>query len=101
MKSTETNDSLTRTLAEWRVTPRREPQFRAAVWARIEAARGTMTWPGYARAHAAVLAGALAVAVVAGGWVGTGRAQARVAADRTEIVNAYVQSLDARLMTMP
>jgi Lon protease-like protein len=101
MKSPETNDVLSRALTAWRVAPPRNPRFRAAVWARLEAARMAVTWPGYARAHAAVLAGALALAVVAGGWVGTERAQARVAAERAEIVSAYVQSLDARAMTMP
>lgn len=101
MNSPESNDFLSRTLADWRVAPRRNPQFRTAVWARIDAARGAVSWPGYARAHAAVLAGALALAVLAGGWVGTERAQARVAAERAEMVTAYVQSLDARAMTMP
>ena len=101
MNSPESNDFLSRALADWRVAPRRNPQFRAAVWARIGAARAAVSWPGYARAHAAVLAGALVLAIVAGGWVGTERAQARVAAERAEIVTAYVQSLDARAMTMP
>ena len=101
MKKAETNDSLSRALAGWRVAPGRNAEFRAAVWARIEAARSAVSWPGYARAHAAVLAGAMALAIIGGGWAGTERAQARVAAERAEIVNAYVQSLDARTMTMP
>lgn len=100
MNSPETNDFLSRALADWRVAPPRNPQFRAAVRGRIEAARAVVSWPGYARAHAVVVAGALGLAVLVGGWVGREQAQARVAAKRAEMATAYVQSLDARAMTM-
>ena len=98
MKSPEEDGSLTRALADWRVAPRRDPQFRTAVWARIEAARSAPSWNGYARRHAPALAGALAVALVLGAWVGREQARARVAADRDVIARAYVQALDARTM---
>lgn len=100
MKTPET-DGLSRTLADWRVTPSRDPQFRAAVWGRIEGLRGAPTWSGYLRGHAALVAGALALAVIAGGWLGRGEARSRVAAERTAMVVEYVQSLDARAMRMP
>ena len=86
----------------WPLTPSRDPDFRVNVWRRIGASRSAGgAWPVWARAHAAILAGVLAVAVVAGGWIGRERARAEVAADRNAIASAYVQSLDARLMRMP
>jgi hypothetical protein len=98
MNDSKIDESLSRTLADWRVTPRRDPQFRTAVWARIEAARRALTWTGYLRRHAPAMAAALAVAVVLGAWIGREQARARVEADRNEIASAYVQALDARTM---
>jgi outer membrane lipoprotein SlyB len=92
-------DSLSRTLAAWRVGPRRDPQFRAAVHARIAGGAGT-SWAAFARAHAPLVAGALAVAMVLGALTGREQARARVAADNGRIASAYVQSLDARAMAM-
>jgi hypothetical protein len=71
------------------------------VWARIEAAKGTASWPRYVRTHPAAIAGGLAVAIVIGALGGRERAQARVVADRSQIAANYVQSMDARLMKMP
>lgn len=101
MNPSKSDDPLSVTLADWRVAPPRDPQFRAAVWGRIEGKRGAPTWSVYLRAHAALVAGALAVAVVAGSLLGRGEARARVEAERTAMVNDYVQSLDARAMRMP
>lgn len=101
MKSEESDEMLSRALADWHVVPRRDAAFRTAVWARIEGAQAAPSWTGYARAHGALLAGAMAVALVLGGWAGREQAQARVAADRAQIATAYVQSLDARAMRMP
>jgi hypothetical protein len=101
MESHDSDQIISRALEQWRVTPRSNPSFRAAVWSRIEAVRGDLSWSGYARAHAAVLGGALALALALGGWVGRETARSRVDADRAEIASAYVQALDARLMTMP
>ncbi len=83
------------------MAPRRNPRFRTAVWTRIGSAARPASWPGFVRAHAAVLAGALALALVAGALVGREEAQARVAAERAAIADAYVQSLDARTLRMP
>jgi len=92
-------DSLSRLLAVWRVAPRKDPQFRPAVFARLSAARPALPWRAYARLHAAALGGALAVALIAGAWVGRNQARTRVAADRDAIAREYVQALDARAMT--
>ena len=94
-------DPLSRTVAAWRVAPPRQPQFRGGVWARIEAGARALPWRVYARQHAAAVAGALAVAIVAGAFFGHGRARARAAFESAQLAAAYVQGLDARSMQMP
>ena len=94
-------DRLPRVLADWRVAPARNPQFRAAVRARIETARGAPTWSDYVRAHGALVAGALAVAVVVGAWRGREQARERDAMARATLVAEYVHGLDARWMRAP
>jgi hypothetical protein len=102
MDSPQPEDSLSRTLSEWQVAPQRDPRFRTEVWRRIQAGGGaSLPWAAYARGHAAVVAGALAVAVVAGALAGRGQAHARVVADSARMASAYVQALDARSMEMP
>jgi hypothetical protein len=101
MSSSNPNESLARTLAEWRVAPSRNPQFRTDVWARIEAARHAPSWTGYVRAHGALVAGALMLALVLGGWTGRERARERDAAARAALVTEYVHGLDARWMRLP
>lgn len=98
MNTPQEDGSLSRLLAAWRLAPRKNPQFRTGVWSRLAAARAALPWPTYLRLHAAALAGALAVALVIGGWVGCEQAKARVAADRDAIAKEYVQALDARAM---
>ncbi|ACB74840.1 hypothetical protein [Opitutus terrae] len=98
MKSPEQNDLFADVLADWRVQPPRDPNFRAAVWARIAATSRGLSWAGYARTHLAALAGALALALLLGGWAGREQARSVVAADRAEIAATYVQTLDARAM---
>lgn len=95
------SDSLPGALKDWRVSPQRDPQFRSSVWQRIEAGRREASWRGYARAHAGFVAGALAVALMAGGWAGREQARARAEADRATIATAYVRALDARAMHLP
>ena len=101
MNSSDPGKSYSRVLADWRVTPTRDPQFRPAVWARINAARLNPTWAGYLRAHVALLTGAIALALVAGAWTGRGQARQRVAGERTAMAAAYVRALDARVMRGP
>ena len=97
----ETNDKLSGALADWRLAPRRNPQFRTEVWARLEKARRAPSWPGYVRDHAALVAGALAVAVVIGALTGRAQARARAEADSNRIADSYVRALDARAMRLP
>ena len=98
MKTTPPNDSLDRLLASWRVEAPRDPAFRARVGQRISAAPTSLAWAAYARRHAAMVGGALVLAVVAGAISGHERARARVAADTARLAAAYVEGLDARLM---
>ena len=99
MNASEPDDPLPRTLADWRVTPRRNPQFRTAVWAHLEATRRAPSWTSYARAHAALVAGAFAVALVLGAVGGRDRARAEAESDR--LASSYVQAMDARAMRRP
>jgi len=92
---------LSRELADWRVRPPRDPNFRASVWGRINRKQLVPAFSVYLRAHASLIAGALAVAVVLGGLVGRTQARERVSHDRAELARAYVQALDARSMAMP
>jgi hypothetical protein len=101
MNAPNPDESLSRTLAAWRVTPPRNPRFRAEVWSRLEAARHAPTWTGYVRAHGALVAGALMLAVVVGAWSGRERARERDAAARATLVAEYVHGLDARWMRLP
>lgn len=91
-------DSLSRTLAAWRVEPPRDPAFRAVVWARLGAAAAGQPWSWYVRRHAAAVGGALVLAVVAGALSGHERARSQVAADTARLAAAYVAELDARVM---
>lgn len=99
MDTPETPDSLSRTLAAWRIAPRRDPQFRSAVWARVGRAAAA-PFGTYVRRHATAFAGALAVAIVAGALSGHGQARARVAAESAQLATAYVRGLDARTMAL-
>jgi hypothetical protein len=94
-------DPLDPLLATWQVQPPRNPQFRAAVRERIAVAGPRVGWPQYVRAHAAGVAGAVALAVVIGAAGGWAKARAQVDADSRQIASSYVYSLDARNMRMP
>lgn len=98
MEHSRPNDSLARTLASWRVNPPRDPQFRAAVWARLGSGAAAVPWAVYARRHGAAVGGALVLAMLAGAVTGHERARARVEADSARLAAAYVEALDARLM---
>ena len=88
-------------LASWRIVPRRDPQFRALVAARLGRARRSLAWPAFARAHALLVAGTLALAVLIGAVTGREQARTHVAAESGQLATAYVQALDARNMRMP
>jgi hypothetical protein len=101
MSSNEPDDALSRTLASWRVKPPARPDFRAAVWTRIERGRANLSWLGYVREHVPAIGGALALALVVGAFGGAATARARIEAHSAQLATAYVQSLDARAMRMP
>jgi hypothetical protein len=97
-------DPLSTVLGEWQVKPARDPQYRTRVWARIEAAQREKSrggsWMGFARGHAALVAGAFALAIVLGAVSGRSQARARLAEESARIASVYVQSLDARAMQL-
>lgn len=104
------DDPLSSTLANWRVEPRRNPQFRAKVWERIHAAATaapgsdsgpSSTWSRFVHAHAGVISVLIAAAVIAGALTGRIEARHGANADRSAIAAAYVHSLDARWMRHP
>jgi hypothetical protein len=101
MNAPDDPDPLSRALADWRVNPARNPRFRASVRARLAPQRGAPSWGGYVRAHATWVAGALAVAVLVGGWTGRTRARHTLSAESGAMAAHYVRALDARLMRMP
>ena len=100
MKLNHTDEKLTQVLATWRVAPTADGAFRADVWAKIGRAREDAAWSGFARARAVPCALLLAVALGVGAWTGREQARGRVAAERAEILQSYVNGLDARAMVM-
>jgi hypothetical protein len=79
----------------------RNPQFRTAVWARLESRAAALPWAVYVRRHAAAVGGALVLAVAVGAVTGHEWARAQVAAESARLAAAYVGSLDARVMSAP
>lgn len=100
MKMNPEDEKLTQVLADWRVAPSTDAEFRTGVWARIARARREVAFAGFVRAHAVPCAALLVVALGVGAWTGRERARARADAERAVIVNSYVSGLDARTMVM-
>ena len=92
---------LSRALAEWRVEPPRDPQFRAKVWSQIEAEPRDPSWPEYVRGRALWVAGAMVLAATVGALTGSSRARSQANADRTALAAEYVHALDPRWMRSP
>jgi len=90
-------DPLSHTLGTWRIAPPGDPQFRTAVWARLQAARDTR-WAAYVRQHAAASCAALVLAVVAGGWLGQWQAHRQATQDREVLATTYLSEIDARVI---
>lgn len=97
MNQSDTSERLSALLAEWRVAPRPDPAFRTQVWARLSRV-ARPTWPSYLRSHLAGWAVAGALAVVAAGWTGHQAAQARLEAQREQMVVSYLGNLDPRVL---
>jgi hypothetical protein len=97
MSPTDPRDSLSETLAAWRVKPRSLPSFRPAVWQRIQVRAGE-TWTGYMRAHLAGWSAVALVAVGVAGWTGHAAAQLKLESSREQMVVSYLGELDPRVM---
>jgi len=100
MKMKSEDEKLTRVLADWRVAPAADAEFRPGVWTRIGQARREAAFAGFVRARAVPCAALLVVALGVGAWTGRERARARVDAERAAILSTYVSGLDARTMVM-
>jgi hypothetical protein len=97
MNPSEPDSPLSRTLAEWRLTPPANPNFRPAVWQLIRS-RGRETWSRYIRAHRVGWSVAVGLTIAAAGWTGRSIAQAKLEAGREKMVVSYLVDLDPRVM---
>jgi len=91
------SESLGEVLRIWRVAPPRDPNFRAAVWQRIEAVRRETSWSGFVRTRAAALTAATIMVVALSGWTGHAVARSHVRADRDRLAATYIAGLDVRV----
>lgn len=97
MHSNTPHDPLSNTLQRWRVQPPRNRNFRDAVWQRIDR-QARLTWSAYLRGHLVGWSVTAMLALVAAGWGGHAMAQARLDADRDEMVVSYLSGLDPRVL---
>lgn len=97
MNPSEQNDSLSPTLAAWRVSPPPDPNFRPAVWDRIKQ-HSRETWAAYIRGHVVAWSVTAALAFVVAGWTGHTVAQAKLDASREQMVVNYLGELDPRVI---
>lgn len=79
----------------WQVRPVKNPDFRTAVWARIESTRrAPATWGAWLRLNAVRFAflaiASISVAGTSGGWI----ARAQANQNREQLVQRYLASLD-------
>ncbi len=91
------NDTVSRNLPAWRVNPPADPNFRPAVWQRIQA-RTRSTWAAYMRDRFVGWSVVGTLAVVAAGWTGHSLAQEKLAAEREKMVVSYLGGLDPRVL---
>ena len=97
MQTNHPDDPLSSTLQHWRLQPRRNRNFRDAVWQRLDR-DARLTWGSYLRGHLIGWSVTALLAVVAAGWGGHAMAQARLDAERNEMVVSYLSGLDPRVM---
>src|SRR5688572_29745506 len=97
MNPSDPKDRFSRALADWRVTPKADPNFRPAVWQRIKQ-RSRETWATYVRAHLVAWSVAGAAALVVAGWTGHSFARAKIDSSRDQMVVSYLGNLDPRVM---
>ncbi len=95
MKTHSDDPQLRRLVREaFAVEPTRDPNFRAAVWARIDAAKSTpSTWSAWLRLHVAQFSAVAVMTVViagtAGGWIATKEASR----NREQLMQRYLASV--------
>jgi len=94
MKKTDPPNPFSAALTDWKVSPRRDPQFRDQVWRRISERQRNPAWTSYLRAHATTAASLALVATLAGAWTGYAQARAQAEQHREKMVTAYVESID-------
>jgi hypothetical protein len=92
------NNRLSRALEQWRLRPARDPNFRAAVWQRIDAV-ANLSWSAWLRNHRLSWSVAAAFALIVAGWGGRTLAETRLNAQRESMVVAYLSELDPRVLT--
>ena len=92
-------DSLSAVLHRWRVDPPADPNFRTAVWRRLDA-RARETWPVYLRSHATAWSLAAVVLLGLAAYSGTALAQARMRSERDAMVVTYLVDLDPRVQAV-
>lgn len=97
MSSDPKRDDLTQLIREWKVAPRVDSSFRAAVWDRIGKRRSQAdvsvgSWiVGARRLTAAV------VILVTAGWTGVALARQQLKSDQKVLLARYVEELDPRI----
>lgn len=96
MEPSATNDPLSRTLAEWRVQPPPDPNFRPGVWQRIRR-RSVDTWGTYVQAHRGAWSAVAILAASFAGWAGHQAGRAEFDSQRDAMVTAYLVELDPRV----
>ena len=101
MKRDAQNDGeLAERLAQWRVAPPADAQFRPAVWGRIEAVRSAASagWATYLRRHGTAWGLAVVTLVGVAGVTGRAAGLQHKAAERDAVLKLYVAEIDARVM---
>jgi len=101
MNSNPNDEQLGQLLRDsWQVRASKNPDFRTAVWARIESARrAPVTWGAWLRLNvyrfAFFAVASVAIAGVGGGWIATAQAKQ----DREQLVDRYLASIDPHQKT--
>jgi hypothetical protein len=79
----------------WTASPKSDPGFRAAVWARIEAGRRLpATWSAWLKANLASVTVYAAASVVVAGTGGGLLAANQAGRERDQLIQRYVASID-------
>lgn len=96
MKTYPNDDQLRQLLRRsWKASPKPNPDFRSAVWARIESAGPkSATWSGWLHLHLARVTLAAAVSIVLAGTGGGLLAATQASREREQLLQRYVMSID-------